>query len=50
MGVDPILNTIDLHREKSPSVHVTNLDKRFEKKSLQGILFLDESKKVTMMW
>ena len=38
MEVDPILNTIDLHQEKSPFVHVTNLHKRFEKKSLQGIL------------
>ena len=38
MEVDPILNTIDLQQEKSPLVHVTNLDKRFEKKSLQGIL------------
>ena len=31
MEVDPILNTIDLQQEKSPLVHVTNLDKRFEK-------------------
>ena len=36
MEVDP--NNIDLHQEKSSLVHVTNLDTRFEKKSLQVII------------
>ena len=47
MEVDPTLNTIDLHQKKSPLVHVTNLDKRLEKKSLQGIL--GRIKNITMM-
>ena len=45
MEVDP--NNIDLHPETSSLVHVTNLDTRFEKKSLKVIK--RRIKKITMM-